>query len=96
MALKNAANNEMSHVRFFKQGADLDGTPEVQLTGSYSKNQVAKQNLLEGTYTVVYDAIDGDTNQNLGTYKIENIQVHQGRDEASATTDVSTVDAVKK
>ena len=96
VALKNAANNEMSHVRFFKQGADLDGTPEVQLTGSYSKNQVVKQSLLEGTYTVVYDAINGDTNKNLGTWKIENIKVHQGRDEASATTDVSTVDAVKK
>ena len=92
IALKNAANYEMAHVKFYRED-EKDMNHVASLTGSYSKGQEAKQALPEGTYTITYDAIDGNTNDFLGQWIVENVKVHQGPDEATATTNVSTVDA---
>ena len=84
----------MAHVKFYKSGEE-SAEPVATLTNSFSKDQVAKQGLAEGTYTVIYDFMDPNTNQVLSRWKMQNVKVHQGRDEASATTSVSTVNAVK-
>ena len=94
IALKNASSYEMAHVKFYKSGEE-SAEPVATLTNSFSKDQVAKQGLAEGTYTVIYDFMDPNTNQVLSRWKMQNVKVHQGRDEASATTSVSTVNAVK-
>ena len=94
IALKNASSYEMAHVKFYKSGEESKD-PVATLTNSYSKDQVAKQGLTEGTYTVTYDFMDPNNNQVLSRWKVENVKVHQGRDEASATTSASTVDAVE-
>ena len=93
IALKNASSYEMAHVKFYKSGEESKD-PVAELTGSFSKDQVAKQGLAEGTYTVTYDFMDPNTNQVLSRWKVQNVKVRQGRDEASATTSASTVDAV--
>ena len=94
IALKNASSYEMAHVKFYKSGEETKD-PVAELTNSYSKDHVAKQGLAEGTYTVTYDFMDPDTNKVLSRWKVQNVKVRQGRDEATATTSVSSVDAVK-
>ena len=94
VALKNAMSSEMAHVKFFRSGEESKD-PVATVNGSFAKNQVAKTALPEGTYTVTFDQMNPDTNQVLSRWTIKNLKVHQGRDEVSATLDVSTVDAQK-
>ena len=92
IALKNAMSTEMAHVKFYRSGEE-NGEPVLTLSGSYAKNQVAKASLAEGTYTIIFDQMDPNNNRVISQWVLRNITVHQGRDEASATTDASTVDA---
>ena len=52
--------------------------------------------LPEGTYTVIYEAIDPDQdNKKLADWKFEDVQVKQGKDKDEATTHLSSVNAKK-
>ena len=92
--LRNASSNEMAHVKFYKSGEE-DKDPVAQLTTSYGKGDEARIGLVEGTYSVIWDIIDGDTNVKLGTYIYRDVKVHQGKDEDSATIRISSVDGEK-
>lgn len=94
IALKNASTREMAHVRIYEAGKE-NGEPVATVAGSFSKDQIAKYALKEGTYTICYDLMNPNTNKVLSRWKITNIKVHQGKDEATATTSISTVDAVE-
>jgi hypothetical protein len=93
--LRNATSNEMSHVKYFKSGEET-GKPVAQLTTSYGKGQEAIMALPEGTYSVTWDIINGDTSEKLGSYIYKNVKVHQGADKASATVSISSVDGEKQ
>ena len=90
--LKNAMSSEMANVRFISTS---NNQVVKQLTSSYSKDQVASAALSEGTYNVVFDQLDPNTNKVLSTWTIKNVKVHQGKDKASATLSLSTTSAVK-
>lgn len=92
IALKNTTGNEMANVTFF----DSDNKEAAKLTKSFSRSEVAKVGLPEGTYSARWDIINGDTNQTLSSWLYEGIVVKQGRDEASATTEISTINGVRQ
>lgn len=92
IALKNASTYEMAHVTVY----DSNGKQTDVYTGSCSKDQEAKFSLPVGTYSIHFDLIDGTTQQKYGSYIYNNIQVHQGADEKSATVKISTLDADKQ
>lgn len=89
--LRNATSNEMAHVSFYVSGKE-DGEPVAALTTSYGKGDEAWMALPEGTYSVKWDIVNGDTGARLGTYIYRDVKVHQGRDKDSATTAISSVD----
>lgn len=57
-------------------------------------NEIAKANLPEGKYALVYETIDPNAGNKLtGVWKYENIEIHQGQKPSDATTEISTVNA---
>ena len=92
--LRNAANNEMAHVSFYKKGEE-SGDPVATLTTSYGKGEEARIALPEGTYSVTWDAVDGDTGARLSSWIYRNVKVHQGANEETATVRISSVDGEK-
>ena len=92
--LRNAANNEMAHVSFYKQGEE-SGDPIAALTTSYGKGEEARIALPEGTYSVTWDTVDGDTGARLSSWIYRNVKVHQGSTEETATVRISSVDGEK-
>ncbi len=89
--LRNATSNEMAHVSYYV-GDDLEAEPVARLTTSFGKGDEARIALPEGTYSITWDIINGDTGERLGQYIYRNVQVHQGRDEESATLRITTID----
>ena len=89
--LRNATNNEMAHVAFYPAG-QTGGDPVAQLSTSYGKGEEARIALVKGTYDIIWDIIDGDTNVKIGTYIYKNVDIHTGYDDDSATVRISTVD----
>ena len=92
IALKNASTYEMARVNVY----DSNNKKVDVLTNSFSKDQVAKVSLPVGTYSIHFDLVDGNTQQTYASYVYNNVEVHQGADEASATVAISTIDAVKQ
>ena len=92
IALKNASNYEMSHVTVYDQNNKVVDV----LSNSFSKDQVAKVSLPVGKYSVKFDLIDGNSQRKFGSYVYNNVTVHQGADEKSASVEISTIDAVKQ
>lgn len=93
--LRNASGSEMAHVSYYKSGEE-DGEPVAVQTYSYGKGDDAWMALAEGTYSVRWDLINGDTQEKVGSYIYRNVKVHPGRDKDSATTAISSVDGVKE
>lgn len=92
--LRNASDKEMAHLRFY----DVDkegGEPVAQLTTSFGKGEEAKIALSEGTYNITWDFVDGNTGAKLSSWIYKNVKVRQGRDEASATVSISSIDGEK-
>ena len=92
IALKNASTYEMAHVNVY----DSNNKKVDVLTNSFSKNQVAKVSLPVGTYSIHFDLVDGTTQRTYASYVYKDVEVKQGGDEASATVEISTVDAEKQ
>ncbi len=90
IALKNTSDNEMANVTVY----DAGNKQTAKLTKSFSKNEVAKIALSLGTYSVRWDIIDANTNQKLSSWKYDGVEVHQGQDEAAATTEISSVNGI--
>ena len=100
-ALRNASKLTVAHINIWLQGDVVDGkAPESKIhatiPSSYNRNEVAKWKLREGKYHIEFDMIDPDEgNKVVSRWKCDNVNITMGRDENSATTEVSTVDAVK-
>ena len=92
IAIKNATTYEMAHVTIY----DSNNKKVDVLTNSYSKDQVAKVSLPVGTYSVHFDLLDGNSQRKYASYVYDNVEVKQGGDEKSATTEISSIDAVKQ
>ena len=90
IALKNTSDNEMANVTVY----DASNKQTAKLTKSFSKNEVAKIALSLGTYSVRWDIIDANTNHKLSSWKYDGVEVHQGQDEAAATTEISSVNGI--
>ena len=89
--LRNAASNEMAHVAFYKKGQE-GAEPFTTLTTSYGKGDEARVALPEGSYSVTWDIVDGDTGAKLSSWIYRNVNVHQGYNDDTATTRISSVD----
>lgn len=92
LALKNASTYEMSHVTVY----DSNNKKVDVLSSSFSKDQVAKVALPEGSYSVTFDLIDGTSQMKYGSYVYKDVTVKSGTDEKSSTVEISTIDAVKQ
>ncbi|MBQ9659851.1 MAG: hypothetical protein IJV37_01115 [Bacteroidales bacterium] len=93
--LRNASNYEMAHVSYYEAGKE-DGEPLWTNSASFGKGDEARVALKEGTYSIRWDLINGDTQEKFGTYIYHNVKVHQGRDKESATITISSVDGQKE
>ena len=91
IALRNATDNEMAHVAFYPEGVEK-GDPITQLTTSFGHGQEARIGLAEGKYNVVWDIVNGNTGEKLGSYIYRSVTVRQGKDVESATIRISSVD----
>ena len=93
--LRNASSNEMSHVSYYVSGHENED-PVATLTSSYGKGDEARIALAEGTYSIRWDVINGDTQEKLGSYIYRNVKVHQGRNAEEATISISSVDGERE
>lgn len=99
-ALRNASSLTVAHIKIWRQEDVADGqAPESKIhatiPSSYNCNEVARWKLLEGSYHIEFDMVDpGNGNKVVSRWKYDNVHISMGRDENSATTEVSTVDAV--
>ena len=81
----------MAHVSIYPEGQE-SGEPAVQLESSYGKGEEARVALVEGTYNVVWDIVDGNTGAKISRWIYRNVKVHQGNNDTSATVRISSVD----
>jgi len=100
VALKNAANITVANIKIYKQADFTEKGTEADvyatIPSSYNVNEVAKASLPEGTYAIVYQTIDANNNNKVtGNWKYENVEIKQGETPSTATTQISTVNAVK-
>lgn len=94
--LRNASSEEMANVKFYdiqKEGGDEQ--PVATLSTSYGSDDVVKIALPVGTYDVTWDLVDGDTGEKISSWKHENIKVNPGKDEESASTEISSINGTK-
>ena len=97
LALKNAASNTVADIKIWRQNDAPDAKPYATIQSSYNANEVAKAKLPTGKYRLEWNTYDANQgNQLTGTWKYENVEVRQGATEQDATTEISTVNAVKK
>ena len=89
--LRNASDNEMAHVSIYLAGQE-SGDPVAVLPTSYGKGDEAVGGLVEGTYDITWDIVDGNTGSVLSSWIYENVEIHQGKDAESATVKISSVD----
>ena len=99
VALKNAASSTtVGNIKIYKQSEfskqGVKAPVYATISSSYNVNEVAKKYLPEGTYTITYQTINPNKgNLVTGNWKYENVEIHQGRDVAEATTEISTINA---
>ena len=93
ISLKNASTYEMANIKIYLSGHEGDDKYMVEIPSSFSKEQKAKQALKEGTYTIIFDLIDGTTMVKQDRRIIRNVKVTQGKTLDDATTPVSTVNS---
>ena len=97
LALKNAANNTVADIKIWRQDDAPGSQPFATIQSSYNVNEVAKAKLPTGKYRLEWNTYDANQgNQLTGTWKYENVEIKQGATEQDATTEISTVKAVKK
>ncbi len=68
------------------------GFVSCDLPTSYGKGDEACGGLVEGTYSITWDIVDGNTGSVLSSWIYENVEIHQGKDAESATVRISSVD----
>ena len=101
VALKNAASSyTVGNIKIYKQAEfaeqGVNAPVFATIPSSYNVNKVAKKKLPEGTYALTFQAIDpNQDNKVLGNWKYENIEIEQGESAEEATTEISTINAVK-
>jgi len=85
----------MTNIKYYLTG-DEDKDPVAEDDMSYHQNDFALMGLPDGkTYTIIYETKNPNTGEHVGTWKFENVAVHQGRDKDEATTSLSTVNATR-
>lgn len=90
--LRNATDKEMAHVKFYD--AKKEGSEPIEtLLSSYGKGEEVKIAFPEGTYNITWDIVDGNTGEKVSSWIYRNVKVVKGKDEISATTQISSVDA---
>lgn len=91
VSLRNASDYEMAHVSIYKAGHESED-PIAVLSTSYGKGDEALAGLWEGPYSLTWDFVDGNTGSVVSSWIYENVQIHQGKDQESATVKISSVD----
>lgn len=89
--LRNASDKEMAHVKFYDATKE-NGEPIETFTNSYGKGETVQIALIEGTYNITWDIVDGNTGEKVSSWIYRNVKVSKGKDENSATTFISSVD----
>lgn len=89
----------MTNIRYYITGKE-DQDPVAVDDMSYHQNDFALMGLPDGakdnvTYTIIYETKNPNTGEHMGSWKFENVAVHQGKDKDEATTALSSVNAIK-
>jgi len=85
----------MTNIKYYVKGEE-DKDPVAVDDMSYHQNDFALMGLPDKqTYTIFYETKNPNTGEHVGSWKFENVEVHQGRDKDEATTSLSTVNATK-
>ena len=85
--LTNGHPETINQVTIWKQGDDpKTAEPVIKFTKDILYGKEAKCAVPVGTYYLEYHQVDPSTNKNLALWKIENIEVKNGVDEGSATS----------
>ena len=102
LAIKNGYTRDivMRNVKVWDKTANvLTGTPLVTIPGTYSPGEIAKSLLTANyDYKVSYELLDTSSQEEevIGLYEYDNITIHKGSDENSATTEISILDEKNK
>ena len=97
LAVKNAHPQSIARINIWKQDGNAGkGTPFATIPSSYSSGETAKCALPEGKFYIEYDQVNGNTNEVISSWKIENVEIKKGTSEANSTTEVSTTSATQK
>jgi len=102
LAIKNGYTRDivMRNVKVWDKTANvLTGTPLVTIPGTYSPGEIAKSLLTANyDYKVSYELLDTSSQEEevIGLYEYDNITIHKGSDEKSATTEISILDGQAK
>ena len=102
LAIKNGYTRDivMRNVKVWDKTANvLTGTPLVTIPGTYSPGEIAKSLLTANyDYKVSYELLDTSSQEEevIGLYEYDNITIHKGSDENSATTEISILDGHAK
>ena len=96
ISLKNASNNyTMRNIKIYKKGEEKK-SPVATISNTYRPQELAQTAVDEGTYTVTFEYINPDNNKVMKTGTLSNVTVSMGRTLESATTSLSTGEAILK
>lgn len=96
ISLKNASNSfTMRNIKIYKKGKE-NKSPVATISNTYKPQEQAQTAVDEGTYTVTFEYINPDNNKVIKTGTLSNVTVSMGRTIESATTSLSTGEAILK
>ena len=96
ISLKNASNSyTMRNIKIYKKGEEKK-SPVATISNTYKPQEQAQTAVDEGTYTVTFEYINPDNNKVMKTGTLSNVTVKMGRTLESATTSLSTGEAILK
>ena len=96
ISLKNASNSfTMRNIKIYKKGEE-NKSPVATISNTYRPQELAQTAVDEGTYTVTFEYINPDNNKVMKTGTLSNVTVSMGRTIESATTSLSTGEAILK
>ena len=85
----------MRNIKIYKKGEEKK-SPVATISNTYRPQELAQTAVDEGTYTVTFEYINPDNNKVMKTGTLSNVTVSMGRTLESATTSLSTGEAILK
>lgn len=96
LEIKNISDYALGHIKIWRQDDDISKSPYLDLTGmAWRSGENCQQPLELGTYRIRYDFINGNTNEVISSWEIQNVKIHRGTTASEATTSYSSTAGTK-